>query len=250
MGGIVLKDHHFPTVGLAYLTGKIVPQVKIFGSITIANSIGGFNAEAVYQSADRGARIVWFPTLESEHFIKKCGSISHLKHLKKGFDHNFRVFRVTDETGKILAEVKEVLQAVKERNMVLGLGHLSPDETYTVIRYAQSIGIEKIKISHPQSILGIPLECQVELASLGVFMSYTFLNCLPGHGSLEDRDLAAMINAVGPERSILISDAGQLSVPHPAAVMVMFVSNLLKNGIKDKDIEKMIKHNPVALLEN
>lgn len=249
MAGIVLKDHHFPTDGIAYLANKVVPKIKSFSSITISRCIGGFNAEAIARAAKRGVKIVWFPTLDASHFMAWLSKATHLDHLKdRDKDDDFKGYRVLDEKGSIIPEVIEILLLIKESDLVLSLGHLSPEETYAITKLGKTLGINKIKISHPQSSAGLDKNQQIELASLGAFMSYTFLNCLPGHGCLTIDDLVTMIRAVGPVQSILSSDAGQLSVPKPSDMLHHFVSSLLRKGFTPAEINLMIKRNPAFLL--
>lgn len=249
MAGLVFKDHHFPTDGLAYLVNKIVPSVKCFGSITISRSTGGFNPEAVYRAGCRGAKIVWFPTLDSAHFISWSSRATHINHLKdKTGLERFSGYRILNDKGAIVPGVEDVLSVIKELDLVLGMGHMSVEETFSLVKLAKEFGIEKMKISHPQSSLGLPKGQQKELASLGVYMSYTYLNCIPGHGNLSVEALKDMIDTVGPDRAVLSTDAGQLSVPKPSVLMLRFIEALLGQGISPKNIETMTKHNPEKLL--
>ena len=57
------------------------------------------------------------------------------------------------------------------------------------------------------------------------------------------------INAVGPERCILMSDAGQRHNPMPAEALRVFAQSVYESGICEEDVERMIKGNPLDLLE-
>ena len=62
LGGFVLKSHDYPTTPLADALDQMYPGLHVFGSITLNQSIGGINPDAVQVSADLGAKIVWMPT--------------------------------------------------------------------------------------------------------------------------------------------------------------------------------------------
>jgi hypothetical protein len=54
---LCMKPHNFPTVQLAILTGKIVPDIDVFGSLASCNlQVGGVNPIAVEAAIKYGAR--------------------------------------------------------------------------------------------------------------------------------------------------------------------------------------------------
>jgi hypothetical protein len=57
------------------------------------------------------------------------------------------------------------------------------------------------------------------------------------------------ITALGPERCILMSDAGQRHNPMPAECLRIFAQSVFESGISEDGVERMIKHNPLELLE-
>ena len=57
------------------------------------------------------------------------------------------------------------------------------------------------------------------------------------------------INALGPERCILMSDAGQRHNPMPAEALRVFAQSVHESGISEEGVERMIKGNPLDLLE-
>jgi hypothetical protein len=57
------------------------------------------------------------------------------------------------------------------------------------------------------------------------------------------------INALGPERCILMSDAGQRHNPMPAEALRVFAQSVYESGISEEGVERMIKTNPLDLLE-
>jgi Family of unknown function (DUF6282) len=53
---LCMKPHNFPTVQLAILTGKIVPDIDVFGSLACNLQVGGVNPITVEAAIKYGAR--------------------------------------------------------------------------------------------------------------------------------------------------------------------------------------------------
>jgi hypothetical protein len=51
-----MKPHNLPTVQLAIPTGKIVPDIDVFGSLACNLQVGGVNPIAVEAAIKYGAR--------------------------------------------------------------------------------------------------------------------------------------------------------------------------------------------------
>ena len=57
------------------------------------------------------------------------------------------------------------------------------------------------------------------------------------------------IKSLGPEHCILMSDAGQRHNPMPAECLRVFAQSVYESGVSEDGIERMIKQNPLDLLE-
>ena len=62
MRAIVLKSREYNTAPVALLVSELVPEVQIFGSLTLDNEVGGLNPAAVLAAARMGAKVIWMPT--------------------------------------------------------------------------------------------------------------------------------------------------------------------------------------------
>jgi len=60
--------------------------------------------------------------------------------------------------------------------------------------------------------------------------------------------LVAWIEAVGPERSTLGSDLGQMNNPLPTDSFRKIVGRLLERGTSDEVVRQMVATNPATLL--
>ena len=67
MGGYAIKSHFFCTSERAELMHELYPDVDYIGTITLNSSVGGVNPTAMEMAARSGAKLVWFPTCDSEH---------------------------------------------------------------------------------------------------------------------------------------------------------------------------------------
>jgi hypothetical protein len=61
-------------------------------------------------------------------------------------------------------------------------------------------------------------------------------------------ELLDWINLIGPERTSLGSDLGQAGNPLPIEAYKQVVGDLLDSGIREKDIQLMIRDNPARLI--
>ena len=118
MKAIVLKNREYGTAALAQLVQGLVPEVQVFGSITLDNEAGGLNPGAVLAWIRMGAKVVWMPTATAANSKDKVKR-------SRGLDLPGESQYIQDSRGNILPEVKEILNIVKEHNVVLGTGHLS-----------------------------------------------------------------------------------------------------------------------------
>src|SRR5436190_2104922 len=108
---VVLKSHDFPTVSLAWSVQRDVGgAISVFGGICCDREVGGMNPAAVEVALDLGARIVWLPTLSSRQDFEN-GVAAQLGIPGPGIV-------VTDESGELLPETKEVLALVREHDAV------------------------------------------------------------------------------------------------------------------------------------
>ncbi len=119
MRALVLKSREYITVPMARLVGELVPEVSIFGSVTLDNEVGGLNPAAVLAAARMGGKVVWMPTFTAANSKVKTESMLGLKLSGPGQS-------IFDSKNRLLPRVREIIQIVKQYDIVLGSGHLSP----------------------------------------------------------------------------------------------------------------------------
>jgi len=242
MRGIVLKSHHIPSIQTAYAVQRAIPEVAVFGSISLDAPMGGLSDEGVEClefNAKMGCKVVWFP-------------------LESAWAHNGTPGRegtgetILDESGKLKPIVYKFLDIIKEYNMVLCNGHLSYEESVALFEAASRQGIAKMVATHPffETIWpGYTLEQTKRLADMGAYIEHCYRECQPLLGSHRPETYVDAIHEIGAERTILSTDYAQVTDTSPAEGMRSFIATMLQLGISEADITLMVKTNPAKLLD-
>ncbi|MEW9124980.1 MAG: DUF6282 family protein [Thermotaleaceae bacterium] len=240
---IVIKSHHGTTMNRAFLVNehnKIVHQGRnnftMFGSVTLNNAIGGLNPLAVETGLKMGAKIVWLPTAHAANQLKKNGQTGGIECL---------------ENGKIVTPLKEIFRMIKEYDVVLGTGHLSPEEIFPVVEQAKAMGLNKIVVTHPEFwVVGMSNEDQIKIVKdYDVYLERCYAQPMGGgvyKSNLEDNLL--IIKEVGYKNVIVNTDGGQVENPNWEVALEEYMQYLLDKGIPEEEIDFMAKTIPAKLL--
>jgi hypothetical protein len=248
---ISLKCHSERTTSRAYLTSQLVPGIQIVSGIVLNRAVGGINPAAVESALMFGARHVWMPTVDAANHARTFGSTGaydkQRSTVAKSADRGIEVF---DDAGHPIDGLHDVLDLVAEHNAILSTCHLSIPEIERLVPLARGRGVEKIMITHPffkVPALGIPtLNSLVDQGAYAEF-GYCTVSAMWGHAPLSK--VVEAIRVVGPSRSILMSDAGQRHNPMPAEALRIFAQSVFESGIDEEDVGRMIRDNPLDLLE-
>jgi hypothetical protein len=244
MAGYVSKNHQAPTSGQASAATKAVGRVRVYGSIALNVAVGGINPDAVRMALGTGARTVWLPTVSSEHHHYLAATSERAAGVGGGTIAG--PVKIVDEFGRLIPSLYQIFDLVKQSGALLETGHLSIPEIKQVATEARQRGLEKIAITHPESILvGMPLDDQVELARLGCFMAHCY-NVIGESCTMAE--MAHNIRTVGFARCLMATDFGQAKNPWPVEGLRSFITGLLGEGFRPAEITKMVKENPTELL--
>lgn len=251
MAAIVLKNHFFPTALRAALVESQVPGIRLIGSIVLNQSVGGINPWAVEAAARAGAKVVWMPTAHAEHQLRHEREHSTAAHRAgmslPGRDAAVRVF---NSGGRLTEDAETVLEIVRDRNLVLETGHLSPDEVDRLTKRALEIGVRKIVLTHPDlPVISMPVDFQKHIAQRGVYFERTFNVTRRSEADLPIDALAARIREVGFASTILATDFGQPESPLPVDGMLDYIRGLLEHGFTREQVDRMASENARALLD-
>ena len=252
---IVVKSHHHSTVTdvLALESAGLIDNgaPRVFGGVALNGAVGGLNAHAVDLALKMGGRIVWFPTIASPQHIAHHAAHPDLKFPKLAVQvRPEEPIDVLDEQGKLKPEVYEILEMIHAAGAILASGHMAPDRITAVFEAAREIGIERMLVNHPNFVIEATYDDARHWASLGAVIEHS-LCMYDDRSSFYHWDIDTLvkwIEAVGPERSTLGSDLGQMKNPYPTDSFRKIVGLLLDRGMPAHDVRRMVSDNPRALL--
>lgn len=259
--GAVIKNHCISTTALASLARKI-DGVQVYGSVVLNYYVGGINKYAILgamstnktiQETDRlddSRFVVWMPTVHAE---------AHLKHIKWDFDPLWGVDKRYCQSskavrgitilnkGKLIPEVQDVLETIKEYDLVLATGHLSKKETIRLVEAAHDMKIKRVVVTHPvYPPTDLNLDEQKYVSKLGAYIEHTYgvhlIDKIPLSKYVES------IREVGSGRTVLSTDLGQVGNPTVTKGFALFASQLMKLGISGREMHVMCSRNPKKLL--
>jgi hypothetical protein len=184
------------------------------------------------------------PTFSSTNSIDKMRAL--------GIDLKGEGYSILDSKGQLVPEIHPILAIIRQYDMVLASGHMSPVETFALEKEARRLGIHKFVVTHPldheffsQAFSKPDL---IQLAKNGAFIECTFLAFQASEFRHDPAEMVDVIKAVGAEQCIMSTDLGQIWNPLPVEGLRMFIVTLLKYGITENEINLMTKTNPGKLL--
>jgi hypothetical protein len=255
MAGYAIKSHYFCTAERAELVNKLNPGCKAIGTITLNSSVGGINPTAVEMAARAGAKLVWFPTCDSEYELAHVFNGDPNKKLPYWAQIivQLREDGVKTPTinllkdGKLIDAAYEVLDVIARKDIILATAHVSHQEAFALVKAAKERGVKRIVITHvdfPTTFYTV--DEQKELAKYGAYMEHCYTTWATG--KVDFGTTLEQIKAMGAERVILGTDLGQKTAPYPDEGLQEFANKLYDAGVSEADIRRMIVDNPAALI--
>jgi Family of unknown function (DUF6282) len=246
-----LKCHSERTTSRAYMTMQQVPGIQVVGGIVLNRAVGGINPAAVEAALALGGRHVWMPTVDAANHARTFGATGaydkQASTVAKAQDRGIEVF---DDAGKPIAGLIDVLDLTAHHSAILSTCHLSVREIKLLVSTARERGVEKIMITHPFfKVPALDLDTLKQLVAQGAYAEFGYCTVSPMWNHAPLTRVVAAIEALGPERCILMSDAGQRHNPMPAECLRVFAQSVYESGVSEEGVERMIKQNPLDLLE-
>ena len=242
---IVIKTHQGTTVDRAYLCNRHNEIIHhgdndftMFGSVTLNRQMGGLNAAAVESGLKLGAKVIWLPTQSARNNLEK----------QKG-DLSKAVEVIRD--GKIVPELQDIFQLIKDFDVVLGTGHLSPEEIFRVVEAARNADVRKIVVTHPEWwMVGMSLEDQVRLVQdYDIILEHCFAQPMGGGKYKSNLPLnLEAIQACGYKNVMVSTDGGQVENPFWEAALEQYIQYLADHGISEEQIFYMTHEIQTRLL--
>jgi hypothetical protein len=233
---LVLKSHHVPTADRAWWASHFAKGLKIFGSLTLNESVGGLNPAAVATALTLGARIIWLPTLSAANHHRHQGKSGGLSVARAG--------QITGVTAKIL-------ELIATHGAALATGHISHAEIHAVVPAAARAGIKRIIITHPEHrVTNLDIDDQRALLNLApVYFERCSWQPAPSGGfQRNDAINLTAIRTLGPASTILSSDYGETFLPPWPVLFGGHLQFLIRHGVTRQELATMTQANPRYLL--
>ncbi len=238
MKAVVFKSHDYNTTPLAYTVNQLVPEVDLFGGLSLDIEVGGLNPAAVEAAGKLGSKIVWMPTFSSQNDMTKQNRTG-------------QGITILDSQDRLFPVVEEILDLIRSYDMILATGHISTREIFVLLDAAEKKKIDRIVITHPLSIWVGPtvsIEEQKKMMRPGVYFEHCFTACMPHSDRLDPKVIVDTIREIGSEHCIMSTDFGQITNPPPVEGMRMYMEMMMLLGITEEEIITMTKTNPAEVL--
>jgi hypothetical protein len=258
MGGLVFKNHAIETASWATLLKPAFPSLELGGSFVTNHCAGGWDPLVTETALRFGARIVYMPTISTEHFIKRLGMANG-----GGENRPLGAYPVPAETPAgyplgmsvltedrtIREDVHVILELIREYDAALGTGHLAATEILPLIDAARDHGIERIIVTHVTfPVIGdIRRDVWTSLAEKGVAFEHAYQNTKPLpriKKPVSIEQMVADIMNIGPEHCTFSTNYGAPTLPPPHLGLLEGIEALLTNGMPAEAVRTITRETP------
>lgn len=251
MAGVVLKSHFWPTIKTADLLNARMDDFRVYSSVTLNPCAGGLEIWAVDAALRQGAKVVYLPTWSARNDMQRNTMIKTARKYLPTLEQ-FTIeesIAITDDNGKLVKNMQDILQMAHERDAVMYTCHISPEESLALARAARDIGYGKLVFTHPDSgSVGATFEQICEMADLGAYIEICALGLMPLFQRVTPQTFADIIRAVGADKCILTSDFFYEWAPPVPEQLRILITSLLAVGITPDEVRRMTRYNPEKLL--
>ncbi|MFP3951730.1 MAG: DUF6282 family protein [Candidatus Bathyarchaeia archaeon] len=252
MRGILVKHHHTSTTDRAYIASKSVPDVEVYGGVTLNYAVGGLNPFAVDACLKQGGRMVWMPSVDAFNHSRHFGELGkygdRLNYDKPGIYEGIEGITILDEDEELVPPVYEILDLIADADAAVATSHLSPDESRALVEVAEMKGV-RLVVTHANFVTaGLSLDEQRWFADMGVYLEVCYSSLSPAWRNVSIDEVSETIKTIGAENYIIASDLGQVHNPPPPEGLRILITMLLERGLSSEEIRLMVKRNPEDLM--
>jgi hypothetical protein len=250
---MLIKDHYYSATPITELLTKQFGHlgVTLLSGVPLNNALGGFNIYAVDHGIALGAKLVWMPTFTAKNHIDVNAKA-------KGFPHTSKTLlepkplTVLDANGKLIDDVKPILDMIAANDIVLSAGHLNIKEIFPLFEEAKKRGVKRLLVNHPTFVIGASHDDIRELVKMGSYIEHSFCMFIEIRRDrppmFPPAELDELIKTAGVEKTILASDLGQSGNDRPVDGFRTLIGSLIDLNYSDADIRRMISTNAADLI--
>jgi hypothetical protein len=251
MAGVVLKYHHGSSVEISAAVSRKLEGFRVYGGVTLNHFVGGLNPYAVDAALAVGAKFVWLPTLHSSQHAEACGCLGGFQFQQPSTRLSVtESIPVLDAHDHPTSQMKDILELLNGKDVVLASGHIAPHEVFGVQRYIAQNSL-KIRFLLNHVFFKTPalsVSQLKELTNSWTWFENVQLSMLPYVNATSARQIADGILAVPEARWVLASDSGQKNNRPSPDALLEFAQALAKEGIGESQLHRMMKQEPDYLL--
>jgi len=252
MRGVVLKAHHGSTVEVAATLSRRFDGLEVLGGVVLNEFVGGIKPLVVENSMALGGRFVWMPTVHAAHHGVATGQLGAFSFQGTALAHTPKTgLTVLSASGGLLPEVREVLALLDGTSMVLGTGHLSPEEILALARGIAADG-RRIRLLVNHVLFTVPNLSVAELEALAgpdVYFELCDLSCSPLTSATTPKAVAAHLSSLRSAQWVIASDSGQRDNLHSPAALMRYCAALMREGVDEAFLGRMLGSHPAALTD-
>jgi microsomal dipeptidase-like Zn-dependent dipeptidase len=191
------------------------------------------------------------PTWSAANDLKRGGFSSFMKEYlnsTKYLKENDGI-TIVNSDGIIRDEVIAILKIAYKYGMVIASGHISPNESLTLLKEINKIGNLPFIFSHPDSrSVGGTIEDMKAIIDLGGYVEICALGMMPAFQRISPNDIIKIIRNLGAENCVLSTDFFFEWAPTPPEMLRMAIATLMNAGLGENDVRRLIQLNPAKIL--
>lgn len=249
---VVLKSHHTVTAARATMAQQQAETTEVLGGVVLnLHATGGINPHAVEAALRLGARVVWLPTVTSANQVSYGRSVGiKSANLRALGTIDGDGIAVVDDHGAPTDALCRVLDLIAAAGATLATGHISPEESLTVVPEARRRGVPNVIITHPElRCVGMTIDQQLQLAELdNVWFERVLAVTLPTSDDVPMAEIAEAVRTVGVDSTIMATDFGQAHNVSPIKGLTIYIDQMRELGMTQDDLEAMTVANPSMAL--
>ena len=138
---------------------------------------------------------------------------------------------------------------IKGTDTIIGSGHLSTKEVDVLVKRVKELNITFVANTVSTDMPGYPIDAQKSWADDKVFMEHAYMAVTDvPHVKMPVSVVVEQIRAVGAERCLIGTDAGNMRLPDNVTALKDFIKRLTEAGLTDKEVDIIGRKNPKIAL--